>query len=59
MPWTQLYVPTNHPADLDPATLYAIQGYPTKIIVNPDGVIAKIFIGESPEFYQELNELVK
>ena len=52
-------MPTNHPADLDPATLYAIQGYPTKIIVNPDGVIAKIFIGESPEFYQELNELVK
>ena len=59
MPWTQLYVPTNHPADLDPATLYAIQGYPTKIIVNPDGVIAKIFIGESAECYQEVNELVK
>ena len=59
MPWIQLYVPTNHPTDLNPAVLYAIQGYPTKIIVNPNGVIAKIFIGETPEFYQALNKLVK
>lgn len=59
MPWIQLYVPTNLPTDLNPTVLYAIQGYPTKIIVNPNGVIEKIFIGETPEFYQALNKLVK
>ena len=59
MPWIQLYVPTNLPTGLNPTVLYAIQGYPTKIIVNPNGVIEKIFIGETPEFYQALNKLVK
>ena len=44
MPLIQLYVPTNLPTDLNPTVLYAIQGYPTKIIVDPNGVIAKIFI---------------
>lgn len=25
MPWIQLYIPTNHPVDLNPTILYAIQ----------------------------------
>lgn len=59
MPWTQLFVPADYSEDLNPAILYAVQGYPTKIIVNPDGIISRIYIGESPDFYNELRKLLK
>ena len=35
----------------------AVEGYPTKIIVNPDGTIHKVIIGEDPAFYKELDSL--
>ena len=59
MPWTQLIVPDKHPTELSPVTRYAVEAYPTKIIIAPDGTIAKITVGESPEFYQALDKLVK
>ena len=43
----------------DVSILYAIQGYPTKIVVDPEGKIAKIVVGEDPAFYQYLDELFK
>ena len=43
----------------DVSVLYAIQGYPTKIVVDPEGKIAKIVVGEDPAFYQYLDELFK
>ncbi len=43
----------------DVSVLYAIQGYPTKIVINPEGKIAKIVVGEDPAFYQYLDELFK
>lgn len=36
---------------------YAVKGFPTKIVVAPDGTIAKIAVGESPEFYKYLDSL--
>ena len=36
---------------------YAVKGFPTKVIVAPDGTIAKIAVGESPEFYKYLDSL--
>lgn len=59
MPWTHVYVPADCPTGANPGVLYAVQGYPTKIIVDPDGKIAKIVVGESPEFYEALDQLVK
>lgn len=59
MPWTHVYVPADCPTDVNPGVLYAVQGYPTKIIVDPNGKIAKIVVGESPEFYEALDQLVK
>lgn len=38
---------------------YAIKGYPTKIIINPDGSINKVVVGEDPEFYTYLDSLCK
>lgn len=36
---------------------YAVPGYPTKVLVDPEGKILKVFVGESPELYQMLDEL--
>lgn len=37
---------------------YAVGSYPTKIIIDPTGVIAYSAVGESPEFYAELDKLM-
>ena len=39
--------------------LYAINVFPTKIVVDPEGKIAKIVVGEDPAFYEYLDELFK
>jgi hypothetical protein len=38
---------------------YGVQGFPTKIIVGPDGKIVKTIVGEDPEFYTLLDSLFK
>jgi len=55
LPWLHVY---NKAADGTPEK-YAVEGYPTKIIINPDGTINKIIVGESQEFYKYLDELLK
>ena len=37
--------------------IFGITGYPTKIIIDPEGKIARSIIGESPAFYTYLDEL--
>ena len=36
---------------------YNIEGYPTKIVVDPMGIITKITVGEDPAFYTYLDNL--
>ena len=36
--------------------LYGVRGYPTKIVIDPEGKIAKVVVGESPEFYEYLDQ---
>ena len=55
LPW--LHVRNEENPDV--STLYAIQGYPTKIVIDPEGKIAKIVVGEDPAFYEYLDELFK
>lgn len=38
---------------------YGISGFPTKIIINPDGTINKVIVGESADFYTYLDSLFK
>ena len=38
---------------------YEIQGFPTKIVLDPDGKILKVFVGESEDFYKYLDETLK
>ena len=55
LPWLQVYNPKGSKVLED----YAIQGFPTKIIVGPDGKIVKTIVGEDPAFYTLLDELFK
>lgn len=56
IPWKHVI---NNREDLDVSSLYGVSGYPTKIIVDPDGKIAKVEVGEDPNFYKYLDELFK
>ena len=53
LPWLHVYNPEGSTVLAD----YAIQGFPTKIIVGPDGKIVKTIVGEDPSFYTLLDEL--
>ncbi len=54
LPWVNVY---NGEA---PALLmeYGIQGFPTKAIINPEGHLVDITVGEDPTFYQKLASLI-
>ena len=55
LPWKHVY---NKRGDAnDVCEKYAIQGFPTKIILSPEGKIVKTIVGEDPEFYTLLDEL--
>lgn len=52
LPWLNVY----NPRDSKVLSDYGIQGFPTKIIVGPDGKIVKTVVGEDPSFYAFLDE---
>ena len=54
LPWLHVY---NKKDDKDVTKIFGITGYPTKIIIDPEGKIARSIIGESPAFYTYLDEL--
>ncbi len=53
IPWKHVY----NPKGSDITEKYAISGFPTKIVVGPDGKIVKTVVGEDPAFYTFLDEL--
>lgn len=55
LPWLHVYNPKSSSVLSD----YGIQGFPTKIIIGPDGKIVKTIVGEDPSFYTLLDELFK
>lgn len=38
---------------------YGIEGYPTKIMINPEGVIVGKYLGEATDFYKKVDELFR
>lgn len=56
LPWRHVL---NGEGEADATALYAVQGFPTKYIIDPDGKIAKVVVGETPEFYAALDSLLK
>lgn len=55
LPW--LHVRNDETKDV--TLQYAIEGYPTKIIIDPEGRIAKVVVGEDPAFYKYLESLLE
>lgn len=56
LPWKHVYNPRNGSTLLND---YAIEGFPTKIVLDPEGKIARVIVGEDPTFYDYLDELMK
>lgn len=54
LPWVNVYNPEGTSILSD----YAVQGFPTKVIVNPEGKIANITVGENPAFFDTLAKLI-
>lgn len=56
LPWINLW--NNPEGDNTILKEYGIQGFPTKLIIDPKGVVRNITIGEDPEFYNVLTKLL-
>lgn len=54
LPWLHVYNPDSSSLTED----YGITGFPTKIIIGPEGDIVKVIAGEDPAFYSFLDELL-
>ncbi len=54
LPWLHVYNGKNG----DVPDIFGIKGYPTKIIINPEGKIAKIILGENKDYYDSLDALL-
>lgn len=50
--WLHVYNPQGSTVLED----YGVQGFPTKIMVGPDGKIVRAFVGETPDFYDFLDQ---
>ena len=57
LPWLHVYW-DNEKGD-NPLELYHVDSFPTKIIIDPEGKVAKVVVGESPAFYEFLDEVLK
>ena len=59
LPWKHVYWDKNDKNSDNPLELYVVRGFPTKVIIDPEGKIAKIIVGEDPVFYEFLDEVLK
>lgn len=53
LPWLHVYCPRDNRKLMED---YGIQGFPTKILIDPQGKIVKTVVGEDPAFYTLLDE---
>jgi len=57
LPWLQVRCPNEQLQAI--AAQYNLEGFPTKVVIDPEGKIAKVVVGEDPAFYTYLDELFK
>lgn len=57
LPWVNLYNPDMNGGKV--LEDYAVEGFPTKVIVTPEGKVAKIVVGEDPAFFNILSDLLE
>ena len=51
--WTNLYNGDEETV----LNMYAVEGFPTKILIDRNGKIVEVFVGESQDLYDKLDEL--
>ena len=56
IPWLHVY--WDKEKGDNPVELYGVQGFPTKVVIDPEGKVAKIIVGEAPGFYDYLDEVL-
>lgn len=54
LPWVNVY----NPSDSKLTAEYNVPGFPTKVIIAPDGKIKNITVGHDPAFYEALTKLL-
>ncbi len=54
LPWVQLYNGENKSL----LEQYGITGFPTKMIVNPQGIVVNVTVGEDPAFFTTLEDFL-
>ena len=57
IPWIQILNIESKEKNL--VNKYGVEGFPTKIIINREGLIEGVFAGETEEFYEKLDILLK
>ena len=57
IPWLHVY--WDKEKGDNPVEMYAVRGFPTKVIINPEGKVVKTIVGEDPAFYGYLDEVLK
>ena len=56
LPWLQVRCDDDHLEVL--AQQYNIEGFPTKAVIDPEGKLVKVIVGEDPAFYPFLDEIL-
>ena len=59
LPWLHVYWDKDDDTSDNPLALYSVRGFPTKVIIDPKGNVAKVIVGEDPAFYDYLDEVIK
>lgn len=61
LPWINVFNPVPREKRLEEGVgaAYGVQAYPTKILIDPEGKVYSIFLGEDPAFYTLLEEIYK
>lgn len=54
LPWTNVFNSRTDNVDVT----YALKAFPTKVVISPEGIIVKIVVGESADFYTYLDKLL-
>ena len=59
LPWRHVYNDFEKDDINNPLALYGVRGFPTKVVIDPEGKVAKIIVGEDPAFYEYLDEVLQ
>lgn len=55
LPWVNVY----NPSSSELPAIYGVKGYPTKFIIDPDGLIRNMTVGHDPSFFIALQQLMQ